>query len=350
MTRILCLILLLIACAMPAAAQDLERDEPRAGEGITAFLQRHHRPGKQYYQDFLRLNEKRLRGKKQLLLGVKYIIPPLRDDSGQAAQPDASGEPEQAGQSRIGTVVVEPLFGKALERVTVTSDRLRGACFYIVSGHGGPDPGAIGRSGKVELHEHEYAYDIALRLARDLIQDGADVRIIIQDPRDGIRNDRYLKRSKRETCMGKPIPLNQRERLQQRCTAINNLYQADRNRYRYCRAIFLHVDSRSKGKRIDVFFYHAPGSTEGERLARQMQRVFKAKYDKNQPGRGFSGTVSERGLYVLRNSTPPGILVELGNIQNQADQRRFVLDSNRQALANWMLEGFAQDYKRSQGK
>ncbi len=53
--------------------------------------------------------------------------------------------------------------------------------FYVVSGHGGPDPGAIGRVGKHELHEDEYAYDIALRLARNPMQEGAEVHIIIQD-------------------------------------------------------------------------------------------------------------------------------------------------------------------------
>ena len=335
LSRLLCILAFFFLASCPLLAQQ-QTDEPKPGEGITAFLQRHGRPGKVYYQDFLRLNEKKLRGKQELRLGVRYIIPPLRE-GGDATEPAA------APRDRV----YEPLFGPALADVKVTSDRLRGACFYIVSGHGGPDPGAIGRVGKVELHEDEYAYDVALRLARDLIQDGADVRIIIQDAKDGIRNDRYLSNSKRETCRGKKIPLNQKERLQQRCTAINELYQADKQKYKYCRAIFLHVDSRSKSKRIDVFFYHAPGSAQGKQLAANMRDVFREKYAKNQPGRGFSGTVEERGLYVLRNAAPPAILVELGNIQNAEDQRRFVLDSNRQALANWMLEGFARDYKAS---
>ncbi len=78
------------------------------------------------------------------------------------------------------------MFGKQLANVKVTSNRLAGACFYVVSGHGGPDPGAIGKVGKHELHEDEYAYDIALRLARNLMQEGAEVRIIIQDAKDGI--------------------------------------------------------------------------------------------------------------------------------------------------------------------
>lgn len=107
-----------------------------------------------------------------------------------------------------------------------------------MSGHGGPDPGAIGRIGKIELHEDEYAYDVALRLARNLMQEGAEVRIIIQDAKDGIRDDKYLSNSKRETCMGAPIPLNQVARLRQRCAKINEFYKKDRKNYKYCRAIF----------------------------------------------------------------------------------------------------------------
>jgi hexosaminidase len=53
-----------------------------------------------------------------------------------------------------------------------------------------------------------------LRLARNLMQEGAEVHIIIQDAKDGIRDSRYLSNSKRETCMGDAIPLNQVARLQ----------------------------------------------------------------------------------------------------------------------------------------
>ena len=207
-------------------------DTPRPGEGISTFLERNGRPSRTYYREFLRLNEKKLKGKHELKLGVKYILPPLR---GKA---DAS-----AGKSEA-QCLEEPLFGKKLKEVQVKGNSLKGACFYIVSGHGGPDPGAIGRVGRHELHEDEYAYDVALRLARNLMEQGAAVRIIIQDKKDGIRDDRYLKNSKRETCMGDAIPLNQVARLQQRCDKINELYAKDRKTYKYCRSVFLHVDSR----------------------------------------------------------------------------------------------------------
>ena len=147
--------------------------------------------------------------------------------------------------------------------------------------------------------------------------------------------------------MGDPIPLNQVARLQQRSAKINDLYRKDRKNYNYCRAIFLHLDSRSKGQQTDVFFYHTKNKPDSKRLANRMKDTFESKYDKHQPNRGFSGTVSHRNLYVLANTSPSAVFVELGNIQNAFDQRRFVISSNRQALAKWLMEGFIADYKRN---
>ena len=335
MKRIFCL-LAFFFCAFlvfDVSAQG-EYAAPKSGEGISAFLERNKRPGKAYYNEFIRLNEKRLRGKEELQLGVKYVLPPLR----KGASATASSKP---AANKKGTVR-ERLFGRKLADVEVTSNRLQGACFYVVSGHGGPDPGAIGKIGKVELHEDEYAYDVALRLARNLMQEGAEVRIIIQDAKDGIRDDKYLKNSKRETCMGSPIPLSQVSRLDQRCAKINSLSRKDKETYK--RAIFIHVDSRSRHQRTDVFFYHKPKDQASKRLAKTMKSTFSRKYNRHQPGRGFSGTVDDRNLYVLRHTTPTSVFVELGNIQNQYDQQRIILSNNRQALANWLCEGFVTDY------
>lgn len=348
-----------------------QKATPKAGEGISSFLLRHNRSPKKYYDDFIELNKQKLGKNNVLKVGVTYVIPPVKKSTATPAKStstketsskdapiknadakntasESSGTKQQspkAKSTKIGTTLNEPLFGKQLADVKVTSNRLAGACFYVVSGHGGPDPGAIGKVGKYELHEDEYAYDIALRLARNLMQEGAEVRIIIQDAKDGIRDDSYLSNSKRETCMGDPIPLNQVQRLQQRCDKINALYRKDRKNYSYCRAIFIHIDSRSKGKQTDVFFYYSNKKGESKRLANNMKDTFESKYDKHQPNRGFSGTVSGRNLYVLSHTTPASVFVELGNIQNTFDQRRLVMNSNRQALAKWLMEGFLKDYK-----
>lgn len=306
---------------------------PKRGEGITLFLKRYNRNGEAYQQQFIELNKKKLGKGNELREGVKYTLPPLQKKT-EAASAETSRKQKNH----------EPLFGKALASYKVESNELKGACIYLVSGHGGPDPGAIGRIGKTELHEDEYAYDIVIRLARSLLTKGAKVHIIIQDAKDGIRNDRYLANSKRETCMGSPIPFNQVRRLQQRSDKINSLFKKDRELYK--RAIFVHVDSRSKGHQTDVFFYHSDKNSESKHLTKTMKTTFAHKYSKHQPGRGFTGTVGGRGLYVLKHTTPPSVFVELGNIQNSFDQQRIILNDNRQALANWLCEGFIADYNR----
>ncbi|WP_455586932.1 N-acetylmuramoyl-L-alanine amidase [Bacteroides sp.] len=351
-----CIILFFCFLLSVPTLQAQQKATPKEGEGISTFLLRHNRAPKKYYDDFIKLNKAKLGKDNTLKLGVTYVIPPAKKSApatapvttpSPAATPERNTKEEKTEKpvSSQKTEINEPLFGKQLAKVKVTSNRLAGTCFYVVSGHGGPDPGAIGKVGKHELHEDEYAYDIALRLARNLMQEGAEVRIIIQDAKDGIREDAYLSNSKRETCMGDPIPLNQVQRLQQRCDKINALYRKDRKNYKHCRAIFIHVDSRSKGTQTDVFFYHSNRRAESKKLAQTMKKTFESKYGKHQPNRGFSGTVSGRNLYVLTHSTPVSVFVELGNIQNTLDQKRLVIPSNRQALANWLMEGFLKDYK-----
>lgn len=311
------------------AVEAQEKAFPRKGEGITLFLKRFNRSGQAYQEQFIQLNKRKLGNGNSLRMGVKYELPPLKGKT-------------------VRQKNYEPLFGKELAHYKVESSQLKGACFYLVSGHGGPDPGAIGRMGKAELHEDEYAYDIILRLARNLLMKGAKVHIIIQDAKDGIRKEKFLNNSKRETCMGSPIPFNQFRRLQQRCQKINTLFKKDKEAYK--RAIFVHVDSRSKSSRTDVFFYYKDKNSESKHLAKTMKSTFVHKYNRHQPGRGFSGTVDKRGLYVLRNTTPASVFVELGNIQNSFDQQRIILNDNRQALANWLCEGFINDYNRYRKK
>ena len=322
---------LLIAFLVASPLNAQEKASPKPGEGITSFLQRLDRPGAAYRKEFIRLNKGKFGKNNSLLLGVEYTLPPSRTKA-------------EASSTPVGKSGRQPLFGKALANYKVTSSELRGACFYLVSGHGGPDPGAIGRMGSRRLHEDEYAYDIMLRLARALLTKGAKVHSIIQDAKDGIRDQRFLDNSKRETCMGDAIPFNQVARLEQRAAKINALSRKDKEKYK--RAIFIHVDSRSRHQRADVFFYHKPRSADGKRLARTMRSTFAEKYKRHQPGRGFSGTVESRDLYVLRHTVPTSVFVELGNIQNSFDQRRIILSNNRQALANWLCEGFITDYRQ----
>lgn len=319
------------SCCLTSALYAQERARPKKGEGVSSFLQRLGYTSRAARKEFLEINKGKLTRDGGLILGRSYRLPAGRKP----------GEKARADSRKAS--VVEPLFGPSYQNVSVHSHELDGACLYLVGGHGGPDPGAIGKAGDRELHEDEYAYDIILRLGRALMEKGAKVHIIIQDEKDGIRDDQYLSNSDRETCLGQTIPLDQTARLQQRCEVINRLTYKDKEKYK--RAIFIHVDSRGRKDQVDVFFYHSPGSKLGKRLAGNIHKTFERKYDKHQPNRGFRGTVSERSLYVLRKSNPAAAFLELGNIQNERDRKRLVIPSNRQALAAWICQGIIKDFK-----
>lgn len=236
------------------------------------------------------------------------------------------------------------IFGKGHEEVTIVDSKLKGCVYYLVSGHGGPDPGAIGKNGNHMLCEDEYAYDITLRLGKELISHGALVYIIVRDPNDGIRSEKFLDCDSDEECWkDQKIPLNQKKRLTQRVTAVNNLYKENANKgYIYQRMIILHVDSRLVKKRMDMFFYYFPGSKQSRDLANSLHKTIRSKYNEYQRNRGYTGTVRARDLFMLRESSLISTYIELGNIQNTDDQKRFILESNRQAVAKWLSIGLLE--------
>ncbi|MFY0599813.1 MAG: N-acetylmuramoyl-L-alanine amidase [Cyclobacteriaceae bacterium] len=238
-----------------------------------------------------------------------------------------------------------PIFGQDYEDVTIESQLLKGAIYYLISGHGGPDPGAVEKYNGTLIAEDEYAYDVTIRLARMLISKGAMVYLIIKDKNDGIRNERVLVTDYDEVNHPKSrIPRSQKLRLRQRTETVNKLYK--RHSGAYQRLITIHVDSRSKGENIDVFLYHHENSKNGKRLSESIQRTFKEKYAKYQPNRTYSGTVKSRSdLYVIKYTLPPMTYIELGNIKNPKDQKRILNYENREAMAKWIAEGIMLDYE-----
>lgn len=315
-------LLLALLLAPPAAAQETTL-RARSGDGIWHLLVRAGiRPTGAAIEAFKELNEGRLLRGEQLVAGRGYAIP--------------------EGVGRRATVV--PALGPRYERVERRSDRLAGHVYYLLSGHGGPDPGAIGRHAGRPFPEDEVAYDVTLRLARRLIEEGATVHLIVQDPDDGIRDGTRFALDRDERYQdGRAIAGNHVRRLRDRVALINRLYREDRATAKRQILLSLHVDARGSRREppIDVHFQVA--SRRSERLARRLADTFREQYARVQPGRGYGGTVEYRNLYVLKRTRPAAVLVELGNIRHPRDQVRLVRASNRQALAEWLARGLLRE-------
>ena len=307
------------------------------GEGIYSILERNELEPSKYLANFIELNLQKLAKDSTLIAGQIYTLPePLLDKKLPVENPALKGN--------------QIYFGEKYSPLKLKDSLLNDAVYYLVSGHGGPDPGAIGHYKNQLVSEDEYSYDVTLRLAKNLLEQGAKVYMIVQDADDGIRDDDILLLDKDETTYpGLKMPINQRARLMQRTESINKLYHENLSGYQ--RLVVIHIDSRSEGENIDVFFYHHHRSKNGEKLATEIQQVIKSKYARYQPNRNYYGTVSSRSnLFLVKNTFPPMVYIELGNIKNKKDQRRFILSDNRQALANWMTEGIINDYKNASKK
>ncbi len=291
---------------------------------------------------------------KSLKLLVPHHILNCEEETVTIASPVVM-DPEEAGNtsktsdtdgvSSSGGRRLFPIFGPEYAYTPLASTKLRGKVFYVVGGHGGPDPGAIGQRGNYRLCEDEYAYDVALRLCRNLIANGATAYMINRDPDDGIRNDKFLECDTDEVIWGDiRQSSSQKVRLTQRSNVINELYEKHRLQgVMDQKVVVIHVDSRSHSQRTDVFFYHHPSSESGRELARQMQRIMQQKYRRYRANGEYHGTVTARDLHMLRECKPTSVYIELANIRNAHDQQRIIIERNRELLAEWMLEGLMNE-------
>jgi N-acetylmuramoyl-L-alanine amidase len=373
-------VLLILMNSIAKSEYDLISAEPKKGDSIKELLERYDLEANEYYRDvFIRLNKDILSNDNSLFLSNEYFLPICKfqyngksirstlgiDDYAKAKEIEFFNERmlalgfqskhfryskelwvpvkyitdfDKNLSDQIGQQVYD-IFGRDHSNVDIIDKALEGHVFYIVSGHGGPDPGAVSTINGESVCEDEYAYDVSLRLARRLLEHSAKVYVIVRDSTDGIRDESILACDKDEYYLGgDSIDVDQVTRLKQRADIVNKLYEENKASAKVQKAIMLHVDSRFPDKRIDVFFYHHENSSSGKSTAEEIYDTFLTKYDLNQPGRGYLGSVSSRNLYMLRHTLPVAVYVELGNIQNERDQIRFTKVNNRQALANWLCE------------
>lgn len=332
---------LLFSSTYSIAQNSLNSVTAEPGDGILSLLRKQGYDPYAVYDEFVTLNHHVLQDSVHLIAGKVYLMPnaPLTTvtlvDSIQ----------KQATKVKEIESVSYEIFGEKNKTVIAKSERLKGNIYYLVSGHGGPDPGAMGVYAGKTIAEDEYAYDITLRLAKELLAHGAMVYLIIQDENDGIRDDFVLEIDHDEVAYpDQTIPLNQVARLKQRVDIVNDLYKDNKGKYQ--RLIVTHVDSRSEGQNIDVFFYHHEHSKNGKKLAESIHKTFEAKYKKYQPNRSYAGTFEDRtSLYLVKKTHPAMTFIEIGNIRNAKDQVRIVDPDNRQALAKWISEGVLLDFE-----
>jgi len=177
-----------------------------------------------------------------------------------------------------------------------------GKIVVIDAGHGGSDPGALGRnsSGSIVARESEINLAIALLVGEKLKNSGVKV-IYTRD------SDVYVK-------------------LKDRAEISNNA-ECDMFVSIHCNSI---ENSAIKGTQV---YYH-PVSELGTKLAKNIYN----KVLENTP-LDPKGTQNGSHLYVIRTTTSPAVLVETAFISNESDRNYLLHPSGQEALAEAIYQG-----------
>ncbi|MBC7104772.1 MAG: N-acetylmuramoyl-L-alanine amidase CwlD, partial [Firmicutes bacterium] len=190
--------------------------------------------------------------------------------------------------------------------VAALSWQLAHRVVVVDPGHGGIDPGAVGRGGALEK---DIALAVATRLAELLRQGGATVLLTRQGDNDLADPETW------------DLSVRKRDDLARRVD-LANARQAH---------VFLsiHVNSFGSGAERGAQTFFRAGHPEGRRLATAIQREFQRRLATYREPK-------EADYYVLRNTKMPAVVVEVGFISNPAEER-LMQDPAYQTKLAWCI-------------
>jgi len=232
-------------------------------------------------------------------------------------------------------------------------DEIRNSGIHTVvidAGHGGKDPGAIGKLGK----EKDIALSIALKVGHYIEENMKDVEVIYTRKDDVFPTlmERAEIANKAEADLFLSIHVNAHERSSARgtLTLVLGQHRADENfdvAVRENSVILLEEDYETRYEGFD------PKSTESYIMFSLMQKTyfrqsiefgdFVQDQFRDRAGRKDLG-VREQGILVLAQIAMPGVLVETGFISNPEEEKFLMSEYGRDIIASAIYRGF-REYK-----
>lgn len=226
----------------------------------------------------------------------------------------------------------------------------------IDPGHGGRDPGAIGRKGK----EKNINLNVALKLGQLIKNNCKDVKIVYTrqkdvfvalDKRAQIANnakaDLFISIHTNSVAKSRSVRGTETYTLGLHRTD-DNLEVAKKensvilieNDYEQRYAGF---NPNSSESYIIFEFLQDKNMEKSVQLATQIQRQFKNKAKRIDKG------VHQAGFLVLRETTMPGVLIELGYISTPDEERYLLSENGTSALAQSIYQAFLTYRKQHHG-
>ena len=267
------------------------------------------------------------------------------DEVGVGAAEGQATSAAGAGVTAQAPITPETAAGGADDRKLSLSRQLglKIRTIAIDAGHGGRDPGAIGKSG---LKEKIITLDIAKRLA-DLVKDQLDCKVVMtRDSDEFIPLDErpaIAKTKGADLFVSIHVNANRKRRTRGIETYIQSLRASDRDAM--ATAAFENATSTKTLSQLDTELARILKGLTNQN--KELESVELANYVQNSlvetmgpvKGHVVNLGVKRAFFYVLINTEMPSILAEVGFISNPDEERLLKKESYRQKIAEALFEG-----------
>ncbi|MCQ1530897.1 N-acetylmuramoyl-L-alanine amidase CwlD [Lutispora saccharofermentans] len=195
---------------------------------------------------------------------------------------------------------------------------MKNRVIMIDPGHGGIDPGAVGRTGAVE---DDINLQIALKL-RKLIEQSGGIGLMIREDDSGLYGDGKTRiRDKRN------------DDLRERHKMIN---ESGADIF-----ISIHLNSFPQSQYYGAQCFYMAGNEEDKKLAELIQNEM---IDVIQNGNTRQAK-SINTLYILKNNKMPGVLVECGFLSNPREEKQLQEDKFQEKVAWGIFMGIMKYFE-----
>ena len=222
----------------------------------------------------------------------------------------------------------------------------------IDPGHGGKDPGAIGKKGK----EKNINLNVALKLGNLIKENCKDVNIVYTRQKDtfvaldrraqianNAKADLFISIHTNSVAKGKTVRGTETYTLGLHRTEDNLEVAMKENSVILIESDYEQryagFNPNSAESYIIFEFLQDKNMEKSVRLATDIQKQFKTTAKRIDKG------VHQAGFLVLRETTMPGVLVELGYISNPDEERYLLTEAGTSALAKSIYQAFLS-YKK----
>jgi N-acetylmuramoyl-L-alanine amidase len=275
------------------------------------------------------LEAKGLVGSEVVMLAEEriYLSSPIEQQRGKILVPN---DFQQKVISRMLNVVERPLSIHKFSRIVVDA------------GHGGKDPGTIGRTSGIQ--EKEVVLDISRRLKKAL--QGRGFEVVMTRERD-----EFISLAKRTEIASKA-----RADLFISIHANSNPQSSIQGMEIYTHRILGYQDKKEDQRQTNQqLLFKGLSMKQGDAaLERTLSdMLYRFKEEETEPlashvarSMAYSTKVKNRGVkssgfFVLRNTLIPAVLIEVGYLSNSKEERLLRSDDYRQKLADGLAESIA---------